>query len=268
MSNKMYWCLDIGHGENTYDNGSKGRKLPNGTDFEEHHFNADVGIRARKLAEFNGFKILFTQEPYANDVALTSRTNKINSEGVYGVISIHANAGVHSANGACSFYWHSSTNGKRLADLWVKNFKEVVQGVGLHGNGQHASQPGSWTNMHMVRETRMVALLTENGFFTHDENDMKYIQSEDYRQKCAEVIVRTMCDYVGIEFKKPQPKSIPQPEPEPEYEDWRVAEGSKAIDELHKAGIISNPESWKGKLLEPADNWLVFLLLKRLYDKK
>lgn len=50
---------------------------------------------------------------------------------------------------------------------------------------------------------------------------------------------------------------------------WQVELGNEAVNELAKAGLISNPETWTGnKMLESAQNWLLFTLIKRLHEKK
>jgi N-acetylmuramoyl-L-alanine amidase/LysM repeat protein len=217
--------IDIGHGENTFNNGSKGVRK-NGVGYEEHHFNATVGkIVDQRLREL-GFETVMAQPAFKNDVALATRTNKYNAEKCDIVVSIHANAGVASADGACAFYWHTSADGKKLAELYVKNFKAMVDGVGTHGNGLHASQRGSWTNLHMVRETNMVAILVENGFMTNS-NDFEYIfgkHSKKYREEVAEAIVKTVCDYFGVKYQEKK-ENVSHDAPELSDGDYKIKRG-------------------------------------------
>ncbi|MNC79154.1 hypothetical protein D3C75_1315570 [compost metagenome] len=50
---------------------------------------------------------------------------------------------------------------------------------------------------------------------------------------------------------------------------WKIDSGNEAVNELAKLGIISNPENWMGNtMVEPAQNWLLFTLIKRLHEKK
>jgi N-acetylmuramoyl-L-alanine amidase len=217
--------IDIGHGENTFNNGSKGVKV-NGVGYEEHHFNATVGLIVDKRLKEHGFDTVMAQPAYKNDVALTTRTNKYNNEKCDIVVSIHANAGVKAAHGACAFYWHTSGGGKKLAQHYVDNFKAMVDGVDIHGNGLHASQRGSWTNLHMVRETHMVAILVENGFMTND-NDFDYIfgsKSKKYREQVAEAIVKTVCDYFGVKYQEPK-EDAPVTAPTLSNGDYKIKRG-------------------------------------------
>jgi N-acetylmuramoyl-L-alanine amidase len=206
--------IDIGHGENTWETGGGKGVKKNGVVYEEHHFNASVGLIVEKRLKEHGFDTLMAQPAYKNDVNLTARTNKYNAEKCDIVVSIHANAGVATADGACAFYWHTSTAGKKLAQNIIDNFKAHVDGVGTHGNGLHASMKGSWTNLHMVRETHMVAVLVECGFMTN-ANDFEYIfgkNKDKYVPQVAEAIVRGVCAYFGVKYHEPQkdaPVTVP-----------------------------------------------------------
>src|SRR5699024_4179041 len=76
-------------------------------------------------------------------------------------------------------------------------------GFKLHGDGTHASKPGSWTNLHVTRETRMTAILTENGFMDNAE-DFEGIfgrDKEEYRQRVAETHAKIICRYFGVSYK-------------------------------------------------------------------
>src|SRR5690606_36542004 len=245
-----YIALDAGHGENTYETGGgKGVKV-GGKVYEEHHFNAEVVAHAKAGLEKHGFKVMLTQPLRGNDVPLRARTNKANSAGVDFLVSVHANAGVKSANGACAFYWHTSSSGKKFAQKWVSNFKSMVDGVGTHGNGLHASKPGLWTNLHMVRETRMPAVLIEHGFMTND-HDFEYIfgkHKDKYRKQCAEAIVKTVCDYFGVTYKgetknvaKPSPTPVPapsKPKPKPKPSgNATIRKIQTTLNSRYKAGL-------------------------------
>jgi N-acetylmuramoyl-L-alanine amidase len=228
--------IDIGHGENTYQLGGKGVKR-NGKDYEEHHFNSMVGtIVNRRLKEL-GFDTVMAQGAYKNDVALQNRTNKYNNENCDIVVSIHANAGVKTADGACAFYWHTSNAGKKLAQHFIDNFKAHVDGVGTHGNGLHASMRGSWTNLHMVRETDMVAILVECGFMTND-NDFEYIfgkHQKTYVSQVAEAIVRAVCEYFGVKYQE-EKEDAPVVAPRPSG-DYKIQKGDTFYSIARDKGV-------------------------------
>jgi len=101
------------------------------------------------------------------------------------------------------FYWKWSPDGKRFADIWKKNFQEHCPEQGLHGDGLHESQPNSWTNFHMIRETVAVTDLIEHGFFTTPEQ-LENLKNPDFQKKCAEVIVMSVCEYFGVKYHAPK----------------------------------------------------------------
>jgi N-acetylmuramoyl-L-alanine amidase len=186
--------LDIGHGVNTYPPSKGVPGLP------EHTFNAEVGIRLKKLLEFNGFKVILGQEPYKNDVPLSTRIKLYNDKKVNLVWSIHANASSNtSARGLASFYWSTSEKSKKLANLYVEEVSKM--GYKLWG-GARPSVKGTWSDFAICRSTNSVANLTENGFMTNAE-DKALLLSDKFRDDIAEAHLKTICRYFGIEAKLP-----------------------------------------------------------------
>lgn len=215
--------IDIGHGVNTYPP-SKGVTV-NGVQYAEHTFNAEVGMLLDKHLKRNGIQTFMKQQPYGQDVGLTARTSYFNSIGVDMVWSIHANAGAPTAKGIGTFYWHNSASGKRLAQLYAEEIKNA--GLNAWGGGIIASVPNTWTDFHMVRETNMVAVLTENGFMTNAEDFKNIFQNRGYVEKIAESSARAICRYFGITY---QPEAKPQPEPQPDPVEIAKAEGDRKLE--------------------------------------
>ncbi|WLR52957.1 N-acetylmuramoyl-L-alanine amidase [Bacillus tianshenii] len=190
-------ALDIGHGEDTYNRtGSKGV-----LGLEEHHFNAAVGIELKKLLNHNGFDVFFTQLPFANDVGLKYRTDLANRERADLFFSIHADANANKQiEGHWAFYWSTSSDGKRLAELLNEEMNRIV-GTPPVGTGIKACRSDvSWPNFHVIRETKMVAVLHEHEFMTNPAG-LKRLQSVEFRKKCAEADARAICRYYGVTFK-------------------------------------------------------------------
>ncbi len=183
-------ALDIGHGTNT-----KGKRYAG---FIEHDFNSDVGIRVKHKLEQAGFDVYFPQFPNSEEVGLSTRTKHANyKEKPDLYYSIHGNASTdENADGCCCFHWHSSKGGKRLANIHAKNLKKY--GFKTHGNGIHESEKGSWTNLHVVRETHAVALLTENGFYTNTI-ERELMKTDEYRERLSNLITDDIKEYFGIE---------------------------------------------------------------------
>lgn len=201
MSNRV--VFDIGHGSDTYPP-SKGIILPDGSSFAEHSFNAKVGMRAKELAEYNGFEVLLSQQPNAPDTPLKQRSTWINTEhrkkSIICLMSFHANASSNpTASGWGVLYWHSSTNGKKLAQLWAKYAEEMLP-IGRWGTGLWESKPNSWSNMHILRETIMPAILIEHFFFTNFD-ELKKCNTPEFIELAAQVAVKALCEYAGTKYK-------------------------------------------------------------------
>lgn len=111
-------------------------------------------------------------------------------------------------------------------------------------------------NFGILRATKIPFVLGELGFFTNPE-EQNLLKSVKFQMLCAKVVVKTMCDYFGQEFrtlpfsKVVPPTKIPQ---------WKAT----PLQNLAKDGLVNDFESWLLKLDEPAPNWLVFTLIDRL----
>src|SRR5699024_6587003 len=145
-------ALDIGHGVDTFPP-SKG-VYKGGKGYAEHDFNSKLVLAIDSLLTANGINTVIYQKPYKKDVQLISRTNYYNAKKVDLVYSIHANySASKSANGRCAFYWHTAKDSKKMAQIVVDEIKKA--GYSTHGNGLHPCVPGTWTNLHICRETDM-----------------------------------------------------------------------------------------------------------------
>jgi N-acetylmuramoyl-L-alanine amidase len=197
--------IDIGHGPDTFDRtGGKGI-IVNGEVFEEHTANANVGVRMKKIIEDHGIDVYFTQSPNEPEVSASDRIDfatKIGKQ--YGYenvifISIHFNANSNKeVKGACAFYWHTSEKAKAIAQMYAKNMKD--NGHDLHGDGLHASELNSWTNLWVCREIPFTSVLTENGFFTNPD-ELALIKSDKYCQEIAEMNAKAVVEYLGVRYQ-------------------------------------------------------------------
>lgn len=226
-------ALDAGHGSDTYKK-TGGKGVPT---LEEHTFNASVVAYAKTLAEYNGFEVVLTQPLNGLDVPLTTRTNKANAENVEVLISFHADAASSAtAKGHTAFYWYNSATSKKLAELWDKYADSIMK------NGDRNLKPcvpNTDTDFHMVRETKMPAILIEHAFMTNAE-ELALLKSEDFRKKCGEVAVKALCEYFGVTYKSPETTAPTQPTA-PIVPNVDVQED---LEILVSAGIINSPEYW------------------------
>lgn len=188
--------LGIGHGENTYE--VTGGKGING--WEEFWFNEAVGKHAYYRLKEHGFEVVLPQKWDENERSLSYKSNMFNDENTELNVCIHANAGPVDAKGACIFYWPTG-KGEHFADIWIKNFNELCPEQGFHGDGKHEVIVGTWTNFHMVRETKAVTDLIEHGFFTNPEQ-LENLKDPDFQKRAAEAIVKSVCQYFGVKYKQ------------------------------------------------------------------
>lgn len=183
--------LDIGHGIDT-----KGKGVP---ELKEFNFNQAVVKYALELAKINGLDVILTQPFDGRDTPLLERTRIANSSNAKLLISVHADANANkNVRGHWAFYWHTRSDSKKLAEIWNKYAKDILPNP---NRGIRESMPNSWTNFHIVREPSMPSILIEHGFLTNTE-DLKLLKTEEFRKLCAEVIIRTVCEYLNILFKE------------------------------------------------------------------
>src|SRR5699024_2858740 len=159
---------------------------------------------------------------------------------IYLVWSIHANAG--GGVGRCAFYWGTSKQSKKLAELYVDEVKKA--GYSTHGSGLHAGKRGSWTNLHINRETNMPAVLTENGFMDN-ASDFKLIfgsKQEEYTDKMAKVHVKAIQRFLNKDFKDGDVK------PETPKKETPAKKPAKTSKWNEKTG------KWTGQTLKQGDS--------------
>lgn len=197
---------DTGHGKNTYPP-SKG--VPGMPEFE---FNSAVGQETKRL--LSGKVNTYEAQPFnGNDVPLGTRTSLYNArrkkdKTAIG-ISDHANAGNKDARGIGVFYWHTSPEAKKLAEIILDEYKKEFpdrKKYPIWGTGLFPSKPGTWTDLHMCRETSGVFVLVEWEFMTNPDS-LKLLKSNEYRKRCAKVKAKSVCRWYSIPFEqlKPQP---------------------------------------------------------------
>lgn len=200
--------IDIGHGTNSFPP-SKG-VYKNGKPYEEHDFNSKLGKRLDELLEANGIEVVMAQKPYSLEVPLRERDEIYIAEEVDLVDSLHANANWSSSvNGICAFYWHSSKGALNLAKEVINQVKAL--GYRTHGNGLHASNYGSWTELFMTRvfaEAGITSILAEHGFMTgtKDFNNIFGSNQDKYVEDMAQAHAKAICKHLGVSYNGEAPK--------------------------------------------------------------
>jgi N-acetylmuramoyl-L-alanine amidase len=174
----MKIMLDAGHGPDT-----PGKRSPNG--FKEFSFTSAAADFAREfLQSYQNVSVYFAHSK-EEDVPLSSRTNKANRLGADCYVSIHANAagdgqGWNQANGIESFVYLSKP--REAFALAAAIQQRLIQTTGLSDRGIKRA------DFHVLRETKMTAVLVECGFYTNKKEEA-LLCSASYQRLCAEAIV-------------------------------------------------------------------------------
>jgi N-acetylmuramoyl-L-alanine amidase len=195
----MKIMLDAGHGYDT-----PGKCSPDG--MREYEFNRAVAAYARNLLEqYQNVTVYFAHSDQT-DVPLEQRTDKANQLRVDIYISIHANAAGstwNSAGGIETYIYPSRPIGAYSLARKIQN--HLVSRTGFRNRGVKTA------DFHVLRETKMDAVLVECGFMTNPE-EIKLLRSEEYRRTCAEAIVSAVVEQYNL-VKKPVASPIPSPAP-------------------------------------------------------
>ena len=194
--------LDAGHGYNT-----PGKRSPDG--MREYEFNRAVANYARQLlANYKNVTVYFSHSDQ-QDVSLKARTDKANSLNVDIFVSIHANAfgggGWSNVGGIETFVY--PTRPPVAYQLAQKIQRTLVISTGLENRGVKTA------DFHVLRETKMDAVLVECGFMTN-RNEIKLLRSETYRRTIAEGIVKALAEQFRLQ-RKANAAPVPAPAPPP-----------------------------------------------------
>lgn len=174
-------CLDLGHGGN--DSGAvKGSRY-------ESNDVLKLGLRVKEHLKRNGVDVFCTRESNIT-VSLTERTKLANSRKADVLVSIHRNAFNCKAYGLETFVY----NGYRYknAGKLAENIQSGILSVAsFHNRGVKEK------NLHMVRESNMVACLTEVGFVDNDEDNNIF---DSKFENIAVAIAKGILAYLGISY--------------------------------------------------------------------
>ena len=181
------WCLDNGHGKFT--DGKRSPKFEDGTRFFEYEFNRDIVKRITEQLTEKGIQFFNVVPEVDTDNFLKGRVDRANafqSDLPKLYISIHSNAApsqssehwaVPGARGMETWYYTGSTRGRKLASIFQKH---MVNYTGMVNRGLKSTK-----ELYVIKNTKMSACLTENGFYNHKAEAQELMKSE-LRQSIAD----------------------------------------------------------------------------------
>lgn len=164
--------LDPGHGGT--DSGAVGNGL------REKDLTLDIGLRIRDLL-INNYNDVVVRMSRTTDTErlLAERTDDANTWGANYYLSIHINSFNGTASGY-EDYIHDSLSDTSLTAQYRNNLhEEIVKVNGLFDRGKKKA------NFHVLRESNMPAMLSENGFIDN-VRDAEKLKDPNWRQRVAQ----------------------------------------------------------------------------------
>jgi N-acetylmuramoyl-L-alanine amidase len=176
--------IDVGHG------GKDGGAVGNG--LKEKDMNLDIALRIKKgLQAYENAQILMSRET-DEYLTLDERTIKANQWNADLLVSIHCNASTNvTADGFESYVYTSVPSATKAFQNVLHNEIIKAMGSGIEDRGKKSK------NLHMVRESKMNAVLTEN-LFISNASDAKKLADASFRQKVANGHVLGIANFLGL----------------------------------------------------------------------
>lgn len=187
--------IDPGHG------GADGGAQGNGLSEKELTLAISKRIKAN-LQNYKDTTVIMSRDTDTTK-SLSERTKDANLQGVDVYVSIHINAHTTAQpNGFESFIYNGNVN---QATISLQNVlhAEVMKDCSFFEDRGKKRQ-----NFHVLRETAMVAILTENGFITNSK-DAKNLKDEAQIDKIAKGHTDGLVKFYGLQLKERAPISKP-----------------------------------------------------------
>ncbi len=186
MVMKLY--LDPGHGGS--DTGATGNGLL------EKDVALDIALRIRNilLNEYQNVEVRMSRTTDTT-VSLRQRTNEANQWNADYFLSIHCNAFNGEARGYEDYIHNSLSDSSQTAQYRDIMHQHITALNRLSNRGKKKA------NFHVLRETKMSALLTENGFIDHSQ-DAALMRDSSWRQDVARGHVNGLEEVFNLQTKQ------------------------------------------------------------------
>ncbi|PAD73657.1 N-acetylmuramoyl-L-alanine amidase [Paenibacillus campinasensis] len=187
---KIVW-IDPGHG------GKDPGAVANSLREKDIALIVSLGVKQRLEAEYEGVQVHLSR---STDVflELKERTEAANKAGADLLVSIHCNAG-GGAGGFESFrYTGVSAASRSLQNVLHTEIMAAIKTFGVIDRGQKAA------NLHMCRESKMPAVLTEN-LFIDVASDAAKLKRQEVIEALIAGHVSGIAKYLGLKRKEGKP---------------------------------------------------------------
>lgn len=189
---KKVW-LDAGHGGK--DPGATGHGLQE----KDIALVLSLAIKDKLEREYENVQVGLSR---STDVflELKERTNKANAAGTDILVSIHCNAGGGAGGFETFRYTSASIATAELQHVLHTEIMSALKSYGVNDRGQKVA------NLHMCRESRMPAVLTEN-LFIDVKNDADKLKQKDIIKLLVNGHAAGIAKYLGL-----RKKNVPEPD--------------------------------------------------------
>ncbi len=230
-------ALDAGHYINTP--GKRCLKKLDPKETREWVLNSRVAdLLEKELNNYTGYELIRLDDTTGKkEIKLAERAKKANNFKVDILISIHHNAGINGGSGGGIVVYRYPNSMKFTKTMQKKLYDALIKYTGLKGN---RASPLAEANFQILRDTKMAAVLIENGFMD-SKTDVPIILTKAHAEKTAKAIL----EFIVTQYKL---KRKPEPKPSPIGKGYyRVVVGSyqdktnaiKQQEKLKKAGFDS-----------------------------
>lgn len=202
--------IDNGHGNNTSGKRSpySQNKVSPNISFYEYKWNREITkpiVDGLKEMGYNA-DLLVTEDI---DISLTERASRVNKVcAEYGsgnviLISVHANAAGNgqkwmTAKGWSAFTTKGNTKSDTIAEYLYAEAEKNFVGRKIRTDNSDGDK--DWeTNFYICQKSKCPAVLTEN-FFYDNEDDVKYILSEEGRKAVIKTHIDGIINYIKDTF--------------------------------------------------------------------
>lgn len=177
--------LSAGHGGT--DPGAVGNGL------KEKDINLQIMLACRDELVRHGVTVVCSRTKDEYD-PVQQEVKEANASGADIAVSFHTNAG--GGDGSESFYWKTSSKGKKLAQLCEKHTKAIGQN----------SRGCKTNNLMFTRETTMPAVLCECAFID-TKKDIAAVDTVAEQKKFGVAYAKAILEYFGIAYKEAEKKT-------------------------------------------------------------
>jgi N-acetylmuramoyl-L-alanine amidase len=193
---KVY--IDPGHGGQ--DPGAQGHGL------DEKDVTLAIALKLRSILQ-NDYENVDVKMSRSSDTtrSLSQRSSGANAWGADFFLSIHINSGPSSAEGYEDYIYNGLSNSSKAAKYQDIIHAEVIKTNQLKDRGQKKA------NFHVIRETNMPAILTENGFISND-HDAALMKKASWIQSVAQGHANGIAKAFGLKKKATAPPKPDQPD--------------------------------------------------------